>query len=51
MLVYLLIYQLTYLIVRGENMRMTVRSDGFEGYTKRALAKAKRLAGNEKIEP
>ena len=32
-------------------MRMTVRSDGFEGYAKRALARAKRLAGNQKIEP
>jgi predicted transcriptional regulator len=31
-------------------MRVTVRSDGFEGYSKRARARAKRLASNEKIE-
>lgn len=31
-------------------MKVTVRSDGFEGYTKRALTRARRLASNEKIE-
>jgi predicted transcriptional regulator len=32
-------------------MKITVRSDGFEGYKKRALARAKKLARREKIEP
>jgi predicted transcriptional regulator len=32
-------------------MKITVRSDGFEGYKKRALARAEKLARREKIEP
>ncbi len=32
-------------------MKITVRSDGFEGYKKRALVRAKKLARREKIEP
>jgi len=32
-------------------MKVTVHSDGFEGYKKRTLARSKKLARHEKIQP
>jgi len=32
-------------------MKLTVRADGFEGYAKRAQARAKRLSRGERLEP
>ncbi|WP_263410609.1 HVO_A0114 family putative DNA-binding protein [Terriglobus tenax] len=32
-------------------MNLEIRSDGFEGFTKRALARAKKLDAGEKIQP
>jgi predicted transcriptional regulator len=32
-------------------MKITVRSDGFEGYKKRALARSKKLGRRERLEP
>lgn len=32
-------------------MKATIRTDGFEGYAKRSLARAKKLSRGERIEP